>query len=150
MLLPKGVTGFSDGNGFSAGVELRDVTALAHLAARLSGGRVGAVSGPGVTPNFYSAEIITVDQVVLVIVNQVHPLVAVAGRITVGAMVFRNGSDQLKQAVELTPPFRLLSTLELNRPLIGSDLADLADPERAQVRYWQPERVGDVIFNYWD
>jgi hypothetical protein len=28
--------------------------------------------------------------------------------------------------------------------------SNLAHAELVQVKYWQPTRVGDVIFNFWD
>ncbi len=29
-------------------------------------------------------------------------------------------------------------------------IAQLSDDELHQMRYWRPQRIGDVIFNYWD
>jgi hypothetical protein len=151
VLLPQGVTGFLprlDGPG--KGVDLREVAALAHLTARLSGARVATVSAASTTPNFHSAKILTGDQTSWIIVNQIHPLVAVATSIRMGTMSFIDGTEHLTQAVALTPPFRLLSALQLSGPVTEHDLVNLSPTEQAQIRYWQPERVGDVIFNYWD
>jgi hypothetical protein len=151
VLLPEGVTGFLPrAHGPGKGVDLREVTALAHLAARLSGGRVATASAASVTPNFHSAMIITGDRPSWIIVNQIHPLVAAATSISMGTMSFIDGTQHLKQAVALTPPFRLLSALELSLPVTEHDLVNLSPVEKAQIRYWQPESVGDMIFNYWD
>ena len=151
VLLPEGLTGFrSRLDGPGNGVDLRDVTALAHLAARLSGGRVATVSAASTTPNFHSAMIITGDQASWIIVNQIHPLVAAATSISMGTMRFIDGTEHLNHAVALTPPFRLLSALELSHPVTEHDLVNLSPTEQAQLHYWQPERVGDLIFNYWD
>ena len=43
------------------------------------------------------------------------------------------------------PPLR-----SLHRRLTPEDLARLNGTELYQVRYWGPETVGQVIFNYWD
>jgi hypothetical protein len=151
VLLPQGVTGFRDrGAGPLPRVDPRAVTALAHLVARLSGGRVGAISAPGATPNFFCAPITTAGEVVQILVNEIHPLVAAAFGSTMGAMVFMNAPAYLERAVELMPPFRLLSDLDLDRPFAGRDGENLTLSEQGQLRYWQPERLGDVIFNYWD
>jgi hypothetical protein len=29
-------------------------------------------------------------------------------------------------------------------------LADLSAVELEQVRYWRPQRIGDIVFNHWD
>lgn len=151
VLFPEGVTGFlSRLDGPGRRVDLREVTALAHLAARLSGGRVATVSAASATPNFHSAMIVIGDQTSWIIVNQFHPLVAAATSISMGTMGFIDGTEYLKQAVALTPPFGLLSALELSHPITEKDLVNLSPMERAQIQYWQPERVGDVVFNYWD
>ncbi|GAM12185.1 hypothetical protein SAMD00020551_0315 [Mesobacillus selenatarsenatis SF-1] len=52
-----------------------------------------------------------------------------------------------------------MSVKELNEPLVlkpGSKKGilqndnDLNSAELEQVAYWQPKRIGEVIFNYWD
>jgi hypothetical protein len=67
-----------------------------------------------------------------------------------GTMSFIDGTEHLKQAVALTPPFRPISALELSRPVTEHDLVNLSPMEQAQIRYWEPDRVADLVFNYWD
>jgi hypothetical protein len=151
VLLPEGITGFLPGPDKSRkSVDLRDVATLAHLAARLSGGRVVAKAAAGTTPNFHSARINTGGQVSWIVVNEFYPLVAAASSISMGGMDFIDGSEHLKHAVALTSPFRLLPEVDLSRPAIEHDVSNLPLLEQEQIRYWQPERVGDMIFNYWD
>jgi len=54
---------------------------------------------------------------------------------------------------------KVLNVKELNEPLAlkpGSKKGilqndnDLNSAELEQVAYWKPERIGEVIFNYWD
>jgi hypothetical protein len=46
--------------------------------------------------------------------------------------------------------FRLLSREVLELPLSRADTTGLAGAEWVQIRYWQPETVGEVLFNCWD
>jgi hypothetical protein len=151
VLLPEGVTGLlPHRDGSTSAVDLRDVSSLAYLTARLAGGRVITVSAAEATPNFHSAMITTGDQTFWIMVNEIHPLVAAATSISMGTIDFIDGAEHLRQAVALTPPFRLLLAVELSSPGTEHDLANLSPAERAQIRYWQPGRVGDIVFNYWD
>jgi hypothetical protein len=45
---------------------------------------------------------------------------------------------------------RVLTTAELDLPIDRFDLTALGRAERAQIRYWQPATVGDLLFNEWD
>ncbi len=46
--------------------------------------------------------------------------------------------------------YKVLPAVELARPLTHEMWQGLAPHERKDVRYFRPERVGDVIYNYWD
>ncbi|PIB11412.1 hypothetical protein B1C81_04245 [Streptomyces sp. HG99] len=44
---------------------------------------------------------------------------------------------------------RALPTRDLNAPMASVDLSELANAELAQIRYWRPGVVGDLLFNWW-
>lgn len=46
--------------------------------------------------------------------------------------------------------FHLLDTDWLLSPPCEDLLTDLASVEKEQVKHWKPQRVGDIVFNYWD
>jgi hypothetical protein len=46
--------------------------------------------------------------------------------------------------------FQPLDARWLSADLNNELLTGLAASELKQVRYWKPERVGDLIFNFWD
>ena len=48
------------------------------------------------------------------------------------------------------PDVTVATTTELNRKLADNDLAKLDAAELEQVKYWEPQSVGDVAFNWWD
>ncbi|MFE4634840.1 hypothetical protein ACFRJ1_15895 [Streptomyces sp. NPDC056773] len=49
-----------------------------------------------------------------------------------------------------TGGFRLLEADELNMSLAAADTSELAAEELAQVGYWRPSTVGELMFNWWD
>ncbi len=54
---------------------------------------------------------------------------------------------------QMSAPFLPLSAAELVRPLTEEDrvfIRTLSDQHERDLKYWRPETVGDVIFNWWD
>ncbi len=45
---------------------------------------------------------------------------------------------------------RGLSARHLDTPMSGVDVGDLSRAELAQIRYWRPAVLGDLLFNWWD
>jgi hypothetical protein len=46
--------------------------------------------------------------------------------------------------------YQVLPAAELRQPLTSADLSDLSAHEHEQIRYWKPQTVGELLFNYWD
>lgn len=50
-------------------------------------------------------------------------------------------------------PFSFIRAADLWRDLTAADrafVANLSDQHASDLRYWKPETVGDVVFNFWD
>jgi hypothetical protein len=79
------------------------------------------------------------------------PLLAVAVSSTdsSAALVFVEDVG-LREALSETGPFRLLTVAELTAALSSADLSELGAAELKQIAYWQPDTVGQVLFNSWD
>ncbi|MHA5051329.1 hypothetical protein [Streptomyces sp. SD15] len=45
---------------------------------------------------------------------------------------------------------RILPVEELSTPMTRVDLSELSTAELAQIRYWHPEVLSDLLFNWWD
>lgn len=45
---------------------------------------------------------------------------------------------------------RPLPAGELDTPTTRLDLSDLTEAEHAQIRYWRPRTLGELLFNWWD
>ncbi|KQW03354.1 hypothetical protein ASD08_44480 [Streptomyces sp. Root369] len=46
--------------------------------------------------------------------------------------------------------FRCLQVEDLSLPMSKVDVAELAEAELAQIRYWRPQGLSDLLFNWWD
>lgn len=46
--------------------------------------------------------------------------------------------------------FQVLTARRLGTPMSRVDVGDLSLAELVQVRYWLPEVLGDLLFNWWD
>lgn len=46
--------------------------------------------------------------------------------------------------------FGCLSVEDLSLPMSKVDVAELAEAELTQVRYWRPQVLSDLLFNWWD
>lgn len=56
----------------------------------------------------------------------------------------------LEEAFARVTKFKPVPLSELERAPTREDLALLDEGERKEVRYWRPERIGMIIFNFWD
>ena len=76
--------------------------------------------------------------------------------LNLGNIKFIDEPDLIKQFSSF---YKVLGTKELNEPLslrfgskksILQNANELNSAELEQIAYWKPEKVGEVIFNYWD
>jgi hypothetical protein len=140
-----------------------------YEAARRTGGELTEFRiSDEPTPNFHQAIIAYPERNVAVACVRDTPLLALAvPRVIeftpareVGPLTFVDLPD-LAAAVEAasppgTPPtspgcsgpgFRLLTATELDGPI---DIAKWPQISRHDMRHWQPQTLGEGLFNYWD
>ena len=48
------------------------------------------------------------------------------------------------------PPPAVWGRAELSAPLTPALTADLTDFDRSQIKYWDAETAGEVVFDHWD
>jgi hypothetical protein len=149
MKLPAGATGFDIPAAGHA--EVRAFTAACHHAARAIGGVVTRVTPAGPTPNFHTIEISHGKQRVAVLRHAALSLAAFTDPRGQGDMTL-TFVDHSDLAAAITDVFNIqfLTAGQLNAPLSRADLDDLSPAEHKQIAYWQPNTVGDVLFNFWD
>jgi hypothetical protein len=147
--LPAGASGFVDSQPGTGGT--REFLAACHAAARQTGATVAATQQAAVTPDF--------DAVLLA---YEHENVAALRHTLLSLVAFvRVPGDHIAPPLEFTDRFPLAQILsavgyqvlpaaELRQPLTSADLSDLSAHEHEQIRYWKPQTVGELLFNYWD
>jgi hypothetical protein len=149
--LPKGVTGFDAPDG---GVPVERFTTACQSAARRADGRLRLVRAAyeEVTPNFHDALMVLRDgnMIVRVLCNAHFPIVAFASPASRDGDVCLHFVDCAELAGVLGDEFVILSAQDACADVSHAMVAQLGKSELDQMRYWNPQRIGDVIFNYWD
>jgi hypothetical protein len=154
LALPRGVTGFRDRHSESLPeTDPRAFATICYEAARMTGGRAGAITRPGVTPNFHSAVIILGREQVMLLGHRHAPLLATAAAPrSEGAPIVFVDHPHIHAALSQVPTalFRMLTLRELQAPLNLIDCIALDHAELEQISHWKPGTVGELVFNYWD
>lgn len=146
MILPRGITGFWSVNTPPPFLDEKAFRRMCHTLARETGGRVTEVDADLTARNFYFAKIQRYDASVFVLQNVHYPYAAFAQRDAFGAFV-PTSPPQWLQLPE--GPVRFLRPDELNQDWRGL-YGELAPEELEQVRYWNAQTVGEIIFHTWD
>lgn len=146
-MLPQGITGFWSVN--TAPPPFLDEKAfrqMCHTLARENIGTVAEVDTDTTANNFYSAKIQKNDDSIFVLQNVHYPYGAFAQRADPDRFVLTSKPEWLRLP---EGPVRFLSLAELCQDWHGL-CGELNPEEREQIRYWNPQTVGEIIFNTWD
>ena len=147
MILPRGITGFG---GINTNPPLfldeKAFHRMCHALARENGGAVTEVDTDTAVRNFYSAKLSRYDQSVFLLQNIHYPYAAFAQRDASGRFVLTQQPEWLQLP---EGSVRFLSPSELIRD--WHDLCGELSPEDLdQIHYWNPQTVGEIVFNTWD
>lgn len=147
MILPRGITGFWSAN--TAPLPLLDEKAFCQMCYSIAlenGGTVTELDTDTYPRNFYSAKLSRHDQSVFVLQNIHYPYAAFAQRDTSDGFIWISQPEWLQLP---EGSVRFLSPSELTRD--WHDLCGELSPEDLeQIRYWNPQTVGEIVFNTWD
>lgn len=156
MKLPPGITGFYDSkNNKPPKVDGKQFKQVCATLVNRSGGNVLAFKEPDYPMNFYDIEVEVFHKHFHILLNKHYPYLAFASVVEYGKINFID-VPELKQLRSL---YKVLRVEELNEPLVLNPDSkegilqkenDLNRAELEQVAYWKPNRIGEVIFNYWD
>ena len=119
---------------------------MCYSIAMENGGVVTEVDTDTAARNFYSAKLSRYDQSVFILQNIHYPYIAFAQRDAASRFVLISPPDWLQLP---DGPVRVLSSNELNQDWHGL-CGELSPEELEQIRYWNPQTVGEIIFNTWD
>ena len=128
MILPRGITGFGSINtNPPLFLDEKAFRRMCHALARENGGAV-------------------TEESVFLLQNIHYPYAAFAQRDASGRFVLIQQPEWLRLP-EI--PVRFLNLAELNQNWRGL-CGELSPEELEQIRYWNPQTVGEIIFNTWD
>lgn len=124
---------------------------LCHGLARTLEGELLEFSDTLHPANFYKADFKFPALNICLVMNKHYPIIAFATAVEDMKIEFIDYNEG-KEAVPAE--FRVLpaSILEVPVPENLEDLPDnqLNQGEIEQIKYWKPETVGQIIFNFWD
>ena len=85
------------------------------------------------------------------ICNSIYPVVALVEELEEGVCELRYVEHAAaKSLIDSYTSFECISSDELARELTTDALKELNSVELSQVRYWKPQTIGEVVFNWWD
>ncbi|MFZ3471049.1 hypothetical protein ACODT3_21380 [Streptomyces sp. 4.24] len=149
--LPRGATGFRHvSEPPLPDTDPEDCRAAWQAAALAAGGRVEDFVEECYPQNFHSATLTDREGAAHVALFHVHhPLVAFVDERRFGYT--DEFEDPPPWAAPLTDAgFTVLSAAVLRSPFSEADTSALAETERSEIDYWQPETIGTAVFNMWD
>ncbi|MEU8635950.1 hypothetical protein AB0C38_27625 [Amycolatopsis sp. NPDC048633] len=136
--------------------DLREFRRACYEAARRTGGRVVEFRiADGVTPNFHQGVIDYGDRRLSITCtrDRTEPVVAVAepraideSAVACGPLTFVDAHELVAVLAE-HPAFRVLTVADLAGPF---DAGTWPGYHPADLKYFAPADLGEVLFNYWD
>ena len=147
MILPRGITGFwGTATAPPPHLDEKAFCQMCYSIALENGGTVTELDTDTYPRNFYSAKLSRYDQSVFLLQNIHYPYAAFAQRDTSGGFIWISQPEWLQLP---EGSVRFLSPSELTRD--WHDLCgELSPEELEQIQYWNPQTVGEIVFNTWD
>jgi hypothetical protein len=157
MILPNGVTGFYGAkHNKPPTIDVKQFKQICFSLISRNGGEVLNFKESHTATNFLDVEVEIPNRYLHILLNVHYPYMAFAFDVEYGKISFMDEPELSKQ---FSPFYDVLDTKELNIPVmlrLGSKNSivqndnELNSYELAQIAYWKPERIGDIIFNDWD
>lgn len=131
-------------------VDAQAFKSACYTVARELSGVVQSFREPGATPNYIVAHLDLRDGPVVVLCNCAIPRVAFTQHESEGVTPIRFiDMPALADAMHRLS-FTAIPADALHAPLGTIDTACLEPGELADIRYWRPQTVGELIFNHFD
>lgn len=151
MELLAGITGFyAKKDGAPPQINEEAFIQFCTALMQQQGGEVKRFEKSQQAMNFYYAEVIWHNKRFYIVVNAHYPYLAFAEKIQYGEIIFMEAPF----AMPAHTPYRVLSLAELTTPTVGArewaPYEKLHRTEIAQISYWRPATIGEIVFNFWD
>ena len=152
-MLRRGITGFCDWR-YSENLPEVSVTqfkSACYANARMLGGSIIDFKPRIQVPNFHRALFLLdfSSTKIQVVCNSIYPIVAFANYPSSGCSLVFQDRAELAIAFKIQG-FEVASKHYLEQSLSNIDLSILNSAEQAQIKYWQPVNIGEVIYNRFD
>ncbi|MFF2879036.1 hypothetical protein ACFVR2_22335 [Gottfriedia sp. NPDC057991] len=147
MILLNGITGFYEKQNVPPNTDGMQFKKLCFSIINQNKGTILNFRESQVATNFFAMEVKVSNKYFYILLNAHYPFLAFASAVNFGEINFLD-VPQLKE--EFSPFYIVLSTSELNEPLILKSENKLNSAELKQIAYWKPNRIGEVLFNHWD
>ncbi len=144
--ISKGISGFSLPQESLGRFDPKIFRQLCYSLARENQGTILSLDTSLVDKNFYVAQIQTYHFCIYLLRNAYYPYLAFADSVKDGMISFINQPKDFYFAWE---GYHLLDTETLNVACerVGTCLNEA---EQMQIKFWKPNTVGEIIFNFWD
>ncbi|MCM3693051.1 hypothetical protein [Neobacillus niacini] len=148
MKLPNGVSGFYDSEANEPPqIDGKLFKQLCYHLTACNGGKVLDGNLSHSSANFFKVQVEMFDFVFYILLNKHYPYLAFAAAVDFGDIQF---VDIPALSEQFSPFYQVLDTLELRTPLEDKHKSGLNRAELQQISYWKPEKVGQIVFNFWD
>ena len=108
----------------------------------------------GVTPNFHIATLkrqkSRQDETISILGHAPFSIIAFAEPLETCEIRFRDAFSIATRINVVFPNVTIATCEELSRKIEKSDLEQLDRIEREQIKYWKPQTIGELAFNWWD
>lgn len=151
LILPRGITGFApDDSPYTPATSSKAFKTVCHATARILHGQVTSVTSceNQVTPNFHWAELHLRSGTCAILCNAYHLWLAVVAQQP--AWMGEPFLDSAEVGNAVQAGVKVLAPEQLAEAPTLEAIRALGPVELAQFLYWKPQRLGDVIFNFWD
>lgn len=132
----------------------QEIAAAIYSVARACGWEVLGFHWDKYPMSFHWVELKQGERGFALVIHESSPFVALSSAIPdYFNLAFIDDAAFTSAVQQTSAPFLPLLAADLSRPLTDEDRAfvrTLSDQHGRDLKYWKPETVGDVIFNWWD
>ncbi|MFO1018197.1 MAG: hypothetical protein U1E03_11405 [Hyphomonadaceae bacterium] len=132
----------------------QEITGAVYNVARACGWEVLGFHWDKYPMSFHWVDLKQGERRFALLIHESSPFVALTSAIPdYFNLAFMDDAAFVSAVERVGAPFRSLPASDLRQPLTDEDreyVRSISDQHERDLKYWKPETVGDVIFNWWD
>lgn len=146
MILKNGITGFFESLDDKKSIPSQSFIQFCNEIVYNNQGKILLMDLELTGKNFYCSKQQFQGQICYILLNASYPYVAFASLVGMEKIIYIDKPDYIKYIPD--------NYLVLNKNVLETIFENcdnqLNKAERKQILYWEPETIGEVIFNFWD